>query len=291
MSHSDKDDPSPEGIETHWKRMRDASQIWDTPQFSVQDVSAVTGATPKALEHFVDPKRGLVRLLGNHVNPGTGKRRLFTGGQVLMVSAAYTMGGIGFPQRWSMALAETVERRAKARAIGLSIETAMSIVTFPMRNGDWAFHAIYNETTDHPALPRAVQILDVDRLIDEVAAQLTAIISGEDIPDFTPPDPVVPPNPYSPKANFFKAWAKDEAGRWVYVGLNWQETQDLLDHQDSRLVGDDLEIIERSEDRPDRHDRTRAEYIRELYDRHENARQDALANERGPLTNENDPDA
>lgn len=291
MSHSDHEDPSFEGSATRWKQMRDASQIWDTPQFSVQDVCAVTGATPKALEHFVDPKRGLVRLLGNHVNPGTGKRRLFTGGQVLMVSAAFSMNAIGFPQRWTMALAETVERRAKARAIGLSIETAMSIVTFPMRNGDWAFHAIYNETKDHPALPRAVQILDVDRLIDEVSAQLLAIISGEDIPDFTPPDPVVPPNPYSPKVNFLRAWTKDEAGHWVYVGLNWQETQDLLDHQDSRLVGDDLEIIERSEDRPDRHDRTRAEYIRELYDRHENARQDALANERGPLTNENDPDA
>ena len=234
--------------EAHWNRMNEAVQIWDEPQFTVLEVCKITGATAKALEHFLTPSRGMVRLMGSHVNPGTGKRRIFTGKQVLMIAAAYAMNKIGFPQRWSIALTDTVALRAINRSIGLSQGTEMNILTYPMQDGDWAVKTVYRETTETPRLPVAVQALDVDRLIDEVRAQLAAIITGEDIPDFTVPDVEPEPNPYSPKSNFFKMWTKDEAGNWLLVGLTLEETREYMTGRGMKLVGDDLEYFEAERD-------------------------------------------
>ena len=191
-----------------------------------------------------------------------------------MIAAAYTMNRIGFPQRFSMVMAETVERRARNRTIGLALQSGLQIITYPMSNGDWAVRPVYDDTTEAPSnLPVAVHLLDADRLIDQVTAQLRAIVAGDDVPDFTIPDPEPEPNPFSPKSNFFRAWEKDAQGRWVFVGLNWQETQDLLDHRDSRLVGDDLEIIDRPEGYGRRNlDEEREAYLDDLSERHEAAR-------------------
>jgi len=77
-----------------------------------------------------------------------------------------------------------------------------------------------------------------------------------------------PPNPYSPVENFFRAWEKDAQGRWVYVGLDHDETQELLRLQGAALMGDDLVIVQPGGQRgPDDTDR----YL-ELHDRHEMAR-------------------
>lgn len=227
--------------EAHFRQLNEATKIWDEPQFTVTEVCKITGATPKALEHFLTPARGLVRLMGDWVNPGTGKRRIFTGSQVLQIAAAYTMNHIGFPQRWSAGLAEAVARRATARTIGLASQSEMSIVTYPMSNGDWVSVPTYREMTSKPNLPVAVQILDVDRLIDQVHSQLRAIVAGDDIPDYNIPDIQPEPNPYSPAVNFFREWEKDSAGNWLFVGLTLDETREYLDLQGWRLIGDDLE--------------------------------------------------
>lgn len=242
------------------------NEIWDEPQFLVADVCRITGATPKALEHFLNPARGLVRLHGNWVNPGTGKRRMFTGGQLLMIAAAYAMNKIGFPQKFSATMAETIERRAKNRWAGLAQEPGMTILTYPMKDkDDWALKIVYETTQEEPQLPVAVQMLNADRLIDEVHAQLGAIVAGEEMPDFSVPDPDPEPNPYSPASNFFRAWEKSESGRWVYVGLTEAETDELLKLQGSALEGDELVIVS-SELNRDRDQRDR--YL-ELHGKHE----------------------
>ena len=247
-----------------WK----AKEIWDTPQFLVADVCAITGATPKAIEHFVNPARGLVRLLGDWVNPGTGKRRMFTGGQVLMIAAAYAMNRIGFPQKFSATLAETIERRAKNRLFGLGIEKDYTIITYPMKDADdWAL-IVMHEGKEEPRLPVAAQFLQADRLIDEVHAQLMAIIHGTDLPDFSVPDPAPEANPYAPSGNAMRAWIKDDLGRWLYAGLTFDETQELLDLQGSRIEGDEL-VTPNERKHLTSDERTR--YL-ELYDRHETAR-------------------
>ncbi|MDP5308878.1 hypothetical protein [Paracoccus spongiarum] len=256
-----------------WK----AKEIWDEPQFLVADVCAITGATPKAIEHFVNPARGLVRLHGTWVNPGTGKRRMFTGGQVLMIAAAYKMNHIGFPQKFSATLAETIERRAKNLIFGLEREKQnYTIATYPMKGADdWALKVLYEGMPEEPKLPIAVQLLQVDRLIAEVRSQLMAIVAGDELPDFSIPDPAPEPNPYSPNSNFFRAWDKDEQGRWIYVGLNFEETQELLALQGSRI--EDGELIAPDE-RRHKTNEERSRYL-ELHDRHEIARLKIVGNE------------
>lgn len=73
-------------------------------------------------------------------------------------------------------------------------------------------------------------------------------------------------NPYSPSENFFLAWGKDAQNRWVYVGLNYEETQELLQLQGSALEGDELVIVTpgRRTESPEETDR----YL-DLHDRHE----------------------
>lgn len=252
--------------ETHLQKMTEASQIWEKPQFTVAEVCKITGATPKALEHFLNPARGMVRLMGEWVNPGTGKRRMFNGAQVLQIAAAYAMKDIGFPQRWSIPLSDTVARRAKSRAIGLNTQTDMSIITYPMSNGDWAVVPIYREMTEEPKLPVAVQVLDVDRLIDQVQAQLTAIVAGEDIPSFTIPDIEPEPNWVGPNGGL-RAWKKDEAGNWLLKGLTLEETREYMALQGWRLEGEELVY----DDRPRLHAEDLARSI-QLSEKHESAR-------------------
>ena len=218
----------------------DTKQILTHPQFLVADVCGITGATPKALEHFVNPKRGLVRLVGAHANPGTGRRRVFTGGQVLMIAAAYAMTRIGFPQRYSMVLADMVERRALNSAAGIAFQSKLTIQSYPMSNGDWACVPLYPERKDPPKSPVAVHTLDVDRLIEEVIAQLRAIVADEEVPDFTVPDPDVAPDYYGPESNTLLAWEPSENGGWRFVGLTDEETTKLLRYRGLALDGDAL---------------------------------------------------
>jgi hypothetical protein len=226
--------------EKHWNELNERIVIWDNPQFTVSDVCTITDATPKALEHFVDPNRGMVRLLGNHVNPGKGKRRMFSGGQVLMIKAAFLMNRLGFPQKFSVAMSEDVLRRARALTIGLSLQTDMQIITYPMSNGDWAVVPVYAETETVRPLPVAVQVLDVDRFVAETKAQLEAIVQGVDLPDFTVPDRMPEPNWYSPATNGNRDWEKDVSGAWRYVGLTLDETRILMEHEGIAFNGDDL---------------------------------------------------
>lgn len=83
------------------------------------------------------------------------------------------------------------------------------------------------------------------------------------------------PNPYGPVENFFRAWGRDAADRWVYVGLNHDETQELLRLQGAALEGNDLTIVNPfTHHGPDEQDR----YL-ELHEKHEIARLQLCARE------------
>lgn len=84
------------------------------------------------------------------------------------------------------------------------------------------------------------------------------------------------PNPYSPRENFFRAWDKDDQGRWIYVGLDHDETQELLRLSGSALFGDELVIVTADIDRGSIEDTDR--YLA-LHDRHEIARLQRLGRE------------
>lgn len=223
-----------------FRKFEEDTRIWKTAQFTVEDVCQIADISKKALEHFLDPKRGMVNITGQSANPGKGRRRLFCGDDVLKISSAYHMNRIGFPQRWSIMMTDEVVRRANAREIGLSDKTDMTIATYPDDDGDWAVVPMYAETEVQPEFPPAVQILQVDVLIDQTKIQLQAIVAGEEIPDFKilPPPPYK--NPYSPASNFFRMWQKDEHGNWLYVGLSLEETTELMALTGVSLNGDEI---------------------------------------------------
>lgn len=78
--------------------------------------------------------------------------------------------------------------------------------------------------------------------------------------------PEAEPSPYSPKSNFFKSWEM-QGGRWVYVGLSAEETDELLKMQGFSLCGDDLVVVGPGE---------KGERYLDLFDRHENERLNRL---------------
>ncbi|MFY7761010.1 hypothetical protein [Aquidulcibacter sp.] len=235
--------PEPRSLHDVYAEVKERAAIWETPQFTLADVSLVTRATPKAIEHFINPARDLVRLRGSHVNPGSGKRRLFTGVQVVMIKAAFVVSSLGFPQRWSPTLTQLIERRTDLMSMMNAETEEQVLITYPAEEGnDWIFTIWGSSNLERPQIPTGFIFLEMDRLILETKKQLEAIVSGVEPPSFRPPEPPKFENPYSPKVNFFKAWSKDELGRWVYVGLNHEETLILLKSQDSHLEGDELVI-------------------------------------------------
>lgn len=219
---------SAKSLEEHFLSLQEAHQILDEPQFLMSDVVKITGATGKAITHMLDPKHERVNLMGDHVNPGKGRRRMFAGGDVLKIAAAYCMSAIGFPQRFSIKLTDEVQVRAAARISGLAEGTDLMLATYPMADGDWAVERITKERDDDAVLPVAVQVFWVDRFIDETLAQLYAMSRDEEVPDFKTPPVEVPQSPYSPENDFFRMWGKNSHGQPILVGLNWKETQEYL---------------------------------------------------------------
>lgn len=238
--------------------------ILDAPQFTRDDVLRVTGLTSAQLKNTLD--RDLVTLSSQH-NPGTGRRRLFTGGDILKLTAAHTMSGIGFPMKWFYLVADDIYRRATRRRIetelGAQEIAGYGFLTYPMSNGDWARIALYDGMAEPDNLPVAYQVVEVDRLIDRVMAKLEALAQDEEPPEFPDMEPDPEPSPYSPENDFFRAWTQDEEGRDVRVGLTFDET---------------LEYEQRILDR-DPSDFDARERFLELLNRHEAARQARLASE------------
>ena len=207
--------------------------ILDEPQFSQADALAVCEMTAGELKGMID--REQVRLRRDH-NPGSGRRRLYAGSDILKLKTGRIMSPLGFPLRWLYLLADQVEQRASARLVGLDITPKLRIATYPISDGDWAQVPIWDGMTDPPKLPLAVQILEVDRLIDEMLARLQALIEEKPLPSFEVPAPEAEPSPYSPENDFFLRWAKDEQGRDVMVGLTYEETAEYQAHRDRDLL-------------------------------------------------------
>lgn len=254
---------SPAELDEAWAAMHEASAILDEEQFSRRDVLELTGLSDAQLKNTLD--RNLVSLANRH-NPGTGRRRMFTGGDVLKLAAAHTMNAIGFPLRWSHILADMVERRAVNRLIGASTATEFAIITYPNAAGDdWCFLAVSSEMAEQPPLPLAFQLLAVDTLIDQTLAKLRALVAEQPIPDFTfrPPEPEA--SPYSPQNDFFRMWAIDDEGRTVRTGLTFDETQELSTLEAANMVpghGQDREASKRYLDLIQKHKTARlANYL------------------------------
>lgn len=235
-------------------------------QFTSADVLAVTGLSSGQLKGILD--RNQITLSANH-NPGTGRRRMFTGQDLIALSATHAASRIGFPLRWGNVLAQQFLAHARRMRIeaGLGIQMPpYALACYPADQGeDWAFVPVIAGKLQGE-VPTSYQFLDMTREIDQTLAKLTAIVGDEAVPAFAAPQPPEHPNDYyAPRSNFFRTWEKDPTGVWRYVGLTIEETAMMMKDQGVSLNGDDIVYVDkiRNIDR---------DLMMELSERHEEAR-------------------
>jgi hypothetical protein len=219
--------------------------LMNAQQFTAADALAVSGLSSGQLKGILD--RNQISLSLNH-NPGTGRRRMFTGQDILALSVVQVAGRVGFPLRWGNVLAQQIIAEAGRMHLATSNRVAsrhIGIACYPAADGeDWAFVPII-EGEAVAALPTAYQVIDVTREISQTFAKLQAIIDDMPLPDFAPPQPPKhPENDFAPRSNFMKLWEKDVSGAWRYVGLTLDETRILMEHEGIAFNGDDLTYFE-----------------------------------------------
>lgn len=253
--------------------LQEKLSILELAQFISAEVCSIAGINAKQLEHAINPERSILNLSIHGASRIQGKRRLFTGDDVLQIVALFQSNAIGFPQRFAATLCNQVSRRAFGRLSGLDSTPNLVIATYPMKDGDWAVVYLHEGMTDEPPLPICLQLIHVDRLIDETLAKLRAVEADEPIPSFELPDPVPEPSLYSPENDFFRAWSKDEQGRNIRVGLNFEETEMYEEYARTGLVHQRRP----NEDREKHH---------ELWRRHEAARLERLSDTHGDTIKE-----
>lgn len=246
--------------------------LLDEPQFTMDDAMAITGVTAGQLKGILDRREVVLQM---H-NPGTGRRRMATGGEVLRIAVTVVQSAIGFPNRWAYLIADEVCRRAAFLLSGFDVNAGrgkLSIASYPVANGDWGRVSIWSEEP-RPELPVAYQVLEVDNLIHEVIAKLKAVANGDPLPPFAGA-PVPEPFDYE---EFMRLTTTDDQGRKVLVGLTAGETaeyrklqaKDLADRmQEPDGSGRTKTLITREEEKR----------LRELHKLIEVARMERLARE------------
>jgi hypothetical protein len=162
-------------VAREFARFYEVTRILDAAQFTRRDVLEVTGLSDAQLKNTLD--RNLVRLREQH-NPGTGRRRMFTGSDILKIEVAHAMSEIGYPMKWGYLVADEIAQRAVNLLIGLAQSNDHALVTYPISKDDWE-RIWVSADREKPALPVAYQILEADRLIAEVLAKLNALIAEE----------------------------------------------------------------------------------------------------------------
>ena len=190
--------------------------LLDDRQFLSTDVCNVLGINLKQLEHAIDPNRSIVSLRIHNEQRLQGKRRVFCGEDVLKIGTVFATNPTGFPQKFAHTLADDVARRASIKGTPLDQTPELTIISWPMANGDWARATCYDGIETKPRIPVAGIYFEVDRFIDETIAKLKAVADEQPLPDFTVPDPVADASLLSPENDFFRLWAKDDQGRDSY---------------------------------------------------------------------------
>ena len=82
---------------------REFQGLLDAEQFSQADALAVTGLSAGQLKGILDRRQ--ITLRSQH-NPGTGRRRMFCGDDIIRLATAYEASRIDFPLRWVHVLAD-----------------------------------------------------------------------------------------------------------------------------------------------------------------------------------------
>lgn len=196
--------------------------ILDDRQFTNDDVVAVTMLSPTQLHNWVS--RGWVKLRDGH-SPGKGRRRLFTGREVIAIELAQAFAPYSLVQVASQMIECTGWVTSRAVEL-LTIEGGTLgrwIRVIPIED-DWLYVPDTAPASDMPTANYAYLTVQIDRLIIGTLERLALLVDGQAVPPKDMPKPPTKEDIRKETEDFFGIWDTDSEGRKVRTGLTYEET-------------------------------------------------------------------
>jgi hypothetical protein len=166
----------------------------DLPRYSRAEVPDLCGISDGRLKGILD--RGYVMLSVDH-NPGSGKHRIFTGGDVLQITGAARASEIGVPMRSAGAFAKILYDTAVAVLNYPGRATGLGIALYPDTDGEWRMNSFTDaEPLDGTQLPCAYNVISVSKLIQEVFSKIDTSLPAPGSEQAPPPPTIGIPNPF-----------------------------------------------------------------------------------------------
>lgn len=196
--------------------------LLDVPQFTNSNVQSIAEVSQAQLHNWTS--RGWIDLSGD-ANPGKGRRRFYTGADVLAVRFAAEMAPFGMIQ-----VAKQVNQSIgwlKVRSFdlvcGLAGDLGRKLFVIPLGN-DWLY------VHDISALPEACPVyltVELDLLVIQTLERLATVVDEEEPEPLGKPVPPTLAETQSEIEEFYSVWSTDNEGRRVYSGLTFEESQEF----------------------------------------------------------------
>ena len=209
--------------------------LLDDPVFTRWDVSAIAEISDGQLKGILDRKQIVLSTLHN---PGSGRRRMFTGADVLKIVVAVGLSRCGYPLEAVHVVADAVLLHASNKLSGRT-QPRLWLMSYPIAEGkSWSVTPVYDDEPE-PPLPPFMHAVQADVVVDEVLRRLRTMVDE-------------PPGPNGP-LRYMPGWTS----AWTLAGLTKEETAEM-----SELAGQATGAGRN----PHRHPR-----FRELYEKYNTA--------------------
>lgn len=224
--------------------------ILDDLQFTNADVLAITELSPAQLSNWLSRDWGLNF---KQSNPGKGKRRLFSGLDIITIEVAQALTPFSLVKVASqMAQTGILHGRADALIRGHEKPDLAYFLCLSADGSDW----LYLKAGTEPVPTPSAVYLQLDLIIAATLDRLQLTIDGETVP---PKERLIAPTPEESAAeveDFFGVSDADEQGRKILSGLTFEEARELTElravTKDERRA--DPAIRHRKRDLEDKHE-------------------------------------
>lgn len=201
--------------------------LLDDARFTRDQAAVASFATPSQIHNWVS--RGWLTLSGEQ-NPGRGKKRLYTGRDIIAIAVAVALQPFGMMQVADQLIRlQHVSNRAYFLLISpeISLGYGLGIVPSPDET-DWLYIPFGADVPDQPEPPAyAVVAVDIDRLIIETLERLNLVAAGKPVPERSFPQKPTIEQSEDEYLEFIGKAYRDGAGNRIYRGLTLEESQEL----------------------------------------------------------------
>lgn len=196
--------------------------LLDVPQFTNSNVQLIAEVSQAQLHNWTS--RGWINLSGD-ANPGKGRRRFYTGEDVLAVRFAAEMAPFGMIQVAKQVNQSTgwLKVRSFDLAMGVAHDLGRKLYVIPLEN-DWLY------IHDIIALPEVCPVyltVELDLLIIQTLERLALVVDEEEIQSLGKPAPPTAEETQTEIEEFYSVWTTDHEGRRVHSGLTFEESQEF----------------------------------------------------------------